>query len=328
VSAVGLVPGATVRRTAAIPKTDNGGLTVVAADPTLPGTLGIGLLSGAFLNPATFSIITDASDPDGVVTNVQFIANNVVLVGLCAVIFWGTYFPLISEALTGHEASVGPPWFDRYTVPLALILFQTVSTAINVYGHLGYEIYPRGTAGHWLGRWINTSVAHNFHHQTARHNYGFYFLFWDRLMGTNHPRYEQEYERVCGTSSRDDVAPETVGSLVPEGDPLLADPLCNLDFVGVRLRARNPVGTLWSRILKTQLDVIESGVDQAFETIGRKPQAGGNQICVQTSFVRGWSIRTNYLVVGGLTLGQPFAIIFFRDLIYDNEAHTVVAVIP
>jgi cytochrome c-type biogenesis protein CcmF len=51
-----------------------------------------------------------------------FIANNVVLVGLCFVIFWGTYFPLISEALNGHEASVGPPWFDRYTVPLALIL--------------------------------------------------------------------------------------------------------------------------------------------------------------------------------------------------------------
>jgi cytochrome c-type biogenesis protein CcmF len=51
-----------------------------------------------------------------------FLANNVVLVGLCFVIFWGTYFPLISEALTGHSASVGPPWFDRYTVPLALLL--------------------------------------------------------------------------------------------------------------------------------------------------------------------------------------------------------------
>ncbi len=51
-----------------------------------------------------------------------FLANNVVLVALCFVIFWGTYFPLISEAVTGQEASVGPPWFDRYTVPLALIL--------------------------------------------------------------------------------------------------------------------------------------------------------------------------------------------------------------
>jgi cytochrome c-type biogenesis protein CcmF len=51
-----------------------------------------------------------------------FLANNLVLVGLCFVILWGTYFPLISEAFTGQEASVGPPWFDRYTVPLALVL--------------------------------------------------------------------------------------------------------------------------------------------------------------------------------------------------------------
>ncbi len=51
-----------------------------------------------------------------------FLANNLVLVGLCFVIFWGTWFPLISKALTGQEASVGPPWFDRYTVPLALVL--------------------------------------------------------------------------------------------------------------------------------------------------------------------------------------------------------------
>jgi cytochrome c-type biogenesis protein CcmF len=51
-----------------------------------------------------------------------FLLQNVVLVGLCFVIFWGTFFPLISEAATGTRASVGPPWFDRYTVPLALAL--------------------------------------------------------------------------------------------------------------------------------------------------------------------------------------------------------------
>ncbi|MEA2427432.1 MAG: cytochrome c-type biosis protein CcmF, partial [Thermoleophilaceae bacterium] len=51
-----------------------------------------------------------------------FLANNLVLVGLCFVILWGTFFPLVSEALTGRKASVGPPWFDRYTTPLALAL--------------------------------------------------------------------------------------------------------------------------------------------------------------------------------------------------------------
>jgi cytochrome c-type biogenesis protein CcmF len=51
-----------------------------------------------------------------------FLLNNLVLVGLCLVIMWGTFFPLISEAITGTEASVGPPWFDRLVVPLALVL--------------------------------------------------------------------------------------------------------------------------------------------------------------------------------------------------------------
>jgi cytochrome c-type biogenesis protein CcmF len=51
-----------------------------------------------------------------------FMLNNLVLAGLAFVIFWGTFFPLISAAITGQEASVGAPWFDRYTVPLALIL--------------------------------------------------------------------------------------------------------------------------------------------------------------------------------------------------------------
>jgi cytochrome c-type biogenesis protein CcmF len=51
-----------------------------------------------------------------------FLGNNLVLVALCLWIFWGTFFPLISEALTGTKASVGPPWFDRYIVPLTLML--------------------------------------------------------------------------------------------------------------------------------------------------------------------------------------------------------------
>ena len=51
-----------------------------------------------------------------------FIGNNVVLVGLAFVVFWGTFFPLISEAITGNRKNVGPPWFDQYIVPLTLVL--------------------------------------------------------------------------------------------------------------------------------------------------------------------------------------------------------------
>jgi cytochrome c-type biogenesis protein CcmF len=51
-----------------------------------------------------------------------FLLNNLVLVLLCVAIWWGTFFPLISEAITGRRASIGPPWFDRFTVPLTLVL--------------------------------------------------------------------------------------------------------------------------------------------------------------------------------------------------------------
>ena len=51
-----------------------------------------------------------------------FLVNNLLLVGLAAVIFWGTFFPLISELFTGEKASLAAPWFNRYTTPLAILL--------------------------------------------------------------------------------------------------------------------------------------------------------------------------------------------------------------
>ena len=51
-----------------------------------------------------------------------FLLNNLVLVAMAFVVFWGTFWPLIAEALTGTRRSLGPPWFDTYTVPLAIVL--------------------------------------------------------------------------------------------------------------------------------------------------------------------------------------------------------------
>jgi cytochrome c-type biogenesis protein CcmF len=51
-----------------------------------------------------------------------FLINNLLLVALTVTIFWGTFFPLISELFTGEKASLAAPWFDRYTTPLAIVL--------------------------------------------------------------------------------------------------------------------------------------------------------------------------------------------------------------
>jgi cytochrome c-type biogenesis protein CcmF len=51
-----------------------------------------------------------------------FLMNNLVLVAITFVVFWGTFFPLISEAITGQKHALGPPWYGKYIVPLAIIL--------------------------------------------------------------------------------------------------------------------------------------------------------------------------------------------------------------
>lgn len=71
----------------------------------------------------------------------------------------------------------------------------------NVYGHLGFELYPRKFASGKIGRWINTSVNHNMHHQYFTGNYGLYFLFWDRWMGTLHPDYEARFDQATSRNT-------------------------------------------------------------------------------------------------------------------------------
>ena len=79
--------------------------------------------------------------------------------------------------------------------PAVILLFVLVMTIYNVYGHLGWELYPASFAQHPVGRWINTSISHNQHHQQAHSNYGLYFLWWDRWFGTLNPDYETAFER-------------------------------------------------------------------------------------------------------------------------------------
>lgn len=86
-----------------------------------------------------------------------------------------------------------------FTIPihsLHLPVFFLFSIIYNVYGHTGYEIYPKGFSKNWFGKWINTSVNHNLHHQYFKGNYGLYFLFWDRIMGTIRHDYDQRFEEV------------------------------------------------------------------------------------------------------------------------------------
>jgi sterol desaturase/sphingolipid hydroxylase (fatty acid hydroxylase superfamily) len=88
--------------------------------------------------------------------------------------------------------------------PLAIVLFLLIMMVYNVYGHLGYELYPKGFTTTKLGKWVNTSVNHNQHHQHVRGNYGLYFLWWDRWMGTLRSDYDKTFETIKSRAKNGD----------------------------------------------------------------------------------------------------------------------------
>jgi cytochrome c-type biogenesis protein CcmF len=52
----------------------------------------------------------------------SFLMNNYVFMGLLLVVFFGTMYPVLSEALSGERVQYGPPFFQRYAGPLAILL--------------------------------------------------------------------------------------------------------------------------------------------------------------------------------------------------------------
>jgi sterol desaturase/sphingolipid hydroxylase (fatty acid hydroxylase superfamily) len=85
---------------------------------------------------------------------------------------------------------------------LGLFAFGAVQILRNVMGHAGAEIHPAAFApGRWLG-WATTTTHHDLHHEAGRYNYGLYFRWWDKLMGTEHPGYCAKFEAVTRRTAR------------------------------------------------------------------------------------------------------------------------------
>lgn len=65
--------------------------------------------------------------------------------------------------------------------------------AFNVFGHCGYEIFPKWFLRSPVALVLNSVTHHALHHEKIRANFGLYFNIWDRLLGTNHADYEERF---------------------------------------------------------------------------------------------------------------------------------------
>jgi Delta7-sterol 5-desaturase len=84
------------------------------------------------------------------------------------------------------------------------LVFALVGMVKNVLNHLGYEIFPAGSNKGIL-KWLVSPTYHEMHHLKFNYNYGAFFTWWDKWMGTEHAKYDETFEKVHAAPSPQQV---------------------------------------------------------------------------------------------------------------------------
>lgn len=120
---------------------------------------------------------------------------------------WAAYSFAISEAAVMFlfvflwAAVIAAPGWVWFT-------WLNIQILCNVMGHAGVEVHPRWWLANSLTRWIATTTHHDLHHSGGfKTNYGFYFTWWDKMMGTEHPDYARRFAEVTAPAARPLAAP-------------------------------------------------------------------------------------------------------------------------
>ena len=82
------------------------------------------------------------------------------------------------------------------THPYTLLALAMLSFALNIIGHSGYELFPKNFATSPMTRFCSCATYHYLHHRHSNYNYGLFFNFWDRLLGTMHPDYPAFFAEI------------------------------------------------------------------------------------------------------------------------------------
>ena len=110
--------------------------------------------------------------------------------------------PFTAYSFDLREAALEIAFFAGWSMLLpepegTIMTAVLIQLFVNTLHHSGYELMPS-----WRDRpvfdWLTTTVHHDLHHARAGWNFGLYFTWWDRWMGTEDPTYHAEFARVVG----------------------------------------------------------------------------------------------------------------------------------
>ena len=188
-------------------------LVTVCIFATVGTTIGIGTMHGVF------QVYTEVS-----LYGLPYLAGSVVamVVAQDAYFYWVHRFmhrvPLLWRVHATHHRSHNPtPWTAYAFGPgeaLIHALFMPIFVAIvpmhvgglfaftahmmlrNAIGHCGYELFQKGWADRPVLGLVTMVTHHDMHHEHGPRNFGLYFTWWDRWMGTEHPEYRTRTKLV------------------------------------------------------------------------------------------------------------------------------------
>jgi sterol desaturase/sphingolipid hydroxylase (fatty acid hydroxylase superfamily) len=102
-----------------------------------------------------------------------------------------------------------PVWLMIFPTPFAATgLFMLHQIFRNTLLHAGFELMPARRDGRPLFDFLTTATHHNLHHMQAPYNFGLYFTWWDRWMGTENPDYHARFAAAVRKPLL--IAPEAV----------------------------------------------------------------------------------------------------------------------
>jgi cytochrome c-type biogenesis protein CcmF len=90
----------------------------------------------------------------------SFLFNNLILLAACFAVLWGTLFPVLSEWVTGNKISVGPPFFNKVNIPIALFLLLLTGVGpLLAWRKTSFDALKRNFAWPLLGGVVAGAIA-------------------------------------------------------------------------------------------------------------------------------------------------------------------------
>ncbi len=96
----------------------------------------------------------------------SFLFNNLILLAACFAVLWGTLFPVLSEWVVGSKISVGPPFFNKVNIPIALFLLLLTGVGpLLAWRKTSWDALKRNFAWPFAAGLVAGIIAFVFHYR-------------------------------------------------------------------------------------------------------------------------------------------------------------------